>query len=345
MVRTRGLARALGSGTGRGTVRDEHDVDVPWRRRPTASAHRQRVQVTVAEDVPPQVTEDLDDLVTEGVVDMTEDVHDVEEDVDAADVAADGAEESPERPELKLVSHGRKVDKIGSPAPEIEGLVAGTGLSPLIGCSVVIGDPGLISAFTERWHRETNTFHLPVGELTITLDDVACLLHLPITGALHRFEPQVVDEVVLLMTELLEVSSQEARAETSSTYVHVVHLGAFRDLGQSGGYAWGVAVLVHMYDQLIEASQTPTRQMGGYLTLLQCWIYEYFGSVHQCVTDDAYAETTPRASRWLMMKAHMKGIKGAPYRARLDALTITNVSWLPYSDHQAVRGFDLISCY
>ena len=95
MVRTRGLARALGSGTGRGTVRDEHDVDVPWRRRPTASAHRQRVQVTVAEDVPPQVTEDLDDLVTEGVVDMTEDVHDVEEDVDAADVATDGAEESP----------------------------------------------------------------------------------------------------------------------------------------------------------------------------------------------------------------------------------------------------------
>ena len=55
-----------------------------------------------------------------------------------------------ERPELKLVSHGRKVDKIGSPAPEIEGLVAGTGLSPLIGCSVVIGDPGLIFAFVER---------------------------------------------------------------------------------------------------------------------------------------------------------------------------------------------------
>ena len=41
----------------------------------------------------------------------------------------------------------------------------------------------------------------------------------------------------------------------------------------------------------------------------------------------------------------MNGIKGAPYRARLDALTITDVSWLPYSEHQAVRGFKLISCY
>ncbi|XP_028220510.1 uncharacterized protein LOC114402216 [Glycine soja] len=41
----------------------------------------------------------------------------------------------------------------------------------------------------------------------------------------------------------------------------------------------------------------------------------------------------------------MKGIKGAPYRGRLGALTITDVSWLPYSEHQVVRGFQLISCY
>ncbi|KAH1255054.1 Retinoblastoma-related protein [Glycine max] len=57
------------------------------------------------------------------------------------------------------------------------------------GFSVNIGDRGLISAFVERWHKETNSFHLPVGELIITLDDVASLLHLPITGAFHSFEP------------------------------------------------------------------------------------------------------------------------------------------------------------
>ena len=49
----------------------------------------------------------------------------------------------------------------------------------------------------------------------------------------------------------------------------MVHLKAFRDLGQSGGYAWGVVALVHMYDQLDEASRTTTRQIAGYLTLLQ----------------------------------------------------------------------------
>ena len=47
-------------------------------------------------------------------------------------------------------------------------------------------------------------------------------------------------------------------ANKSATHVHVVHLEGFRDLGQSGGYAWGVAALVHMYDQLNEVSQTPT---------------------------------------------------------------------------------------
>ena len=51
--------------------------------------------------------------------------------------------------------------------------------------------------------------------------------------------------------------------------MHVVHLEAFRDLGHSGGYAWRAAALVHMYDQLDEASRTTTRQIGGYLTLLQ----------------------------------------------------------------------------
>src|SRR4051812_32325172 len=38
--------------------------------------------------------------------------------------------------------------------------------------------------FVERWPRETSSFHLPVGEMTITLHDVQCLLRLPIRGML-----------------------------------------------------------------------------------------------------------------------------------------------------------------
>ena len=54
MVRTRGLGRALGHDTGRGVGRGDRDDsnDAPQRRRPTASARRQRVLVTVVDDEP-----------------------------------------------------------------------------------------------------------------------------------------------------------------------------------------------------------------------------------------------------------------------------------------------------
>jgi len=110
-----------------------------------------------------------------------------------------------ERPELKLSSHGWKVHSLGRHVPAIEGLIAGTGLSPLIACSVDTGDRGLLSAFVERWHRETSSFHLPVGELTITLDDVSSLLHLPVIGDLHAFDPLHVDDTVQMLVDLLMV--------------------------------------------------------------------------------------------------------------------------------------------
>lgn len=43
-------------------------------------------------------------------------------------------------------------------------------------------DNPLISALVERWRKETNTFHITVGEMTITLEDVAYLLGLRIDG-------------------------------------------------------------------------------------------------------------------------------------------------------------------
>eukprot|EP00256_Glycine_max_P058925 XP_014627263.1 protein MAIN-LIKE 2-like [Glycine max] len=353
MVRTLGLGRALGVGRGRGISEDTHEADVPLCHRPTASARRQQVHlredVTERPEDVPQLHEDVPH-----VSDATPEMTGATDAVQTEGVATDGSLGSPaadegfpggprdpsiltdfaehvthsiwsgrERPDLKLVSHGRKVDKIGRPAPEIEGLIAGTGLSPLIRCSVITTDPGLISAFVKRWHRETSTFHLPIGELTITLNDVACsvittdpglifafverwhretstfhlpvgeltitlndvasLYTFPITGALHTFESLITSDAIGLLTELLEVSHEEATFETrqaggphvqlgwlrdlyqsqcktrrwvvaartyllhlvgctlfankSSTHVHVVHLEAFRDLAQAGGFA------------------------------------------------------------------------------------------------------------
>ena len=46
-----------------------------------------------------------------------------------------------------------------------------------------------------------------------------------------------------------------------------------------------------------------------------------------------------------MGKAQIAGIMGSPYRARIDALTVTDVCWMPYAEHRGVRGYELISLY
>jgi hypothetical protein len=43
-------------------------------------------------------------------------------------------------------------------------------------------DATLIAAFMDRWRPETHTFHFPVGEMTLSLEDAAMLGGLPCAG-------------------------------------------------------------------------------------------------------------------------------------------------------------------
>ncbi|KAK6911906.1 Aminotransferase-like, plant mobile domain [Dillenia turbinata] len=61
-------------------------------------------------------------------------------------------------------------------------LVERAGFGHLRSISSTWIDKPLISALVERWRRETNTFHMTVGEMTITLEDVALILGLGIDG-------------------------------------------------------------------------------------------------------------------------------------------------------------------
>ncbi|KAL5158767.1 hypothetical protein HKD37_15G043168 [Glycine soja] len=151
MVRTRGLGHALGHDTDRG---------------------RQRVPVIAADDEPVVLAAEATGASIEADVYADKpmargDIHDTGADT-PADTGTQAAEDEPEgfsggprdpsvlteyadhvadsvwmgeeRPELKLSSRGRKVHSLGRLVPAFEGLVVGTGLSPLIACSVDIGD-------------------------------------------------------------------------------------------------------------------------------------------------------------------------------------------------------------
>jgi len=88
-----------------------------------------------------------------------------------------------------------------------------TDLALLQDTSYSLIDHGLICAFVERWHEETSSFHLSFGEMTITLDGVACLLHLPIDGMLLSHGTITRDEAVEWMEEHLGSNPGEALIE------------------------------------------------------------------------------------------------------------------------------------
>ncbi|KAF8379072.1 hypothetical protein HHK36_028499 [Tetracentron sinense] len=61
-------------------------------------------------------------------------------------------------------------------------LIQRAGLLPLLKWHSFSLDAPLLTAIVERWQSETNTFHFPCGEMTITLQDVAHILGLRVIG-------------------------------------------------------------------------------------------------------------------------------------------------------------------
>jgi len=84
----------------------------------------------------------------------------------------------------------------------------------------------MIHALCERWHTEAISFHLLVGEMTITLDDVYNLLHFPIQGRMLDHDVTMDrDRGLDLMIRLLGMSEADARAEArTESPAHISYL-------------------------------------------------------------------------------------------------------------------------
>ena len=86
---------------------------------------------------------------------------------------------------VKAINHGHKILSFGRPNENQNwfwGPLRENGLHDLVYLGYATVPHALLMTLCERWHPETSTFHMPLGEMTVTLDDVACLKHLQIEG-------------------------------------------------------------------------------------------------------------------------------------------------------------------
>ncbi|CAJ2647685.1 unnamed protein product [Trifolium pratense] len=113
---------------------------------------------------------------------------------------------------MRAITNGKRVINLPKMDQNVDWFwraIEATGLEPLTRTNYSIIDHGVLTAFAERWHSETSTFHIPIGEVGITLDDVQCLLHLPIEGKLLNHRKISRAEGVELVNTYLGVSESK----------------------------------------------------------------------------------------------------------------------------------------
>ncbi|QHO43157.1 uncharacterized protein DS421_5g160430 [Arachis hypogaea] len=120
-------------------------------------------------------------------------------------------------------------------------------------------DEPLVNAFIERWRPEMHTFHMPFGECTITLQDVAYQLgltvdSLPVSGCLIDFEKlmeegkpalgvlpdDAMEETVRIYARayIMMLLSTQLFGDKSENRVHIWWLSFVARLDNMGSYSW-----------------------------------------------------------------------------------------------------------
>ncbi|QHN76637.1 uncharacterized protein DS421_19g645630 [Arachis hypogaea] len=139
-------------------------------------------------------------------------------------------------------------------------------------------DEPLVSAFIERWRPETHTFHMPFGEYTITLQDVAYQLGLPWMVYLYPGALQI-------LRSLWKKANRRGRGFRNclASFHHRI------------SYSWGSAALAWLYRCMCQVANRNVTNLAGPLQLLQSWIFWQFSSLRPQGFD---TYSFPLASGW-----------------------------------------------
>ncbi|KAL0000988.1 hypothetical protein SO802_014769 [Lithocarpus litseifolius] len=162
-------------------------------------------------------------------------------------------------------------------------------------------------ALVERWRPETNSFHLPHGEMTITLQYIEVIIGVPVDG-LPVVGFTCMDDWGDLCTELLgqRPSNRQVGAgkntavmEGSRQYARfyilemlggmlfmdksgrhsIMYLQFFNPISNRKNYSWGSVALSWLYRHLCKASEKIAKQIGGVGLLVQLWAWARFSHI------------------------------------------------------------------
>ncbi|XP_057452379.1 protein MAINTENANCE OF MERISTEMS-like [Lotus japonicus] len=265
---------------------------------------------------------------------------------------------------LKIYHHGNAMlgnDKVKHKdvlkcfSTYVKGRVVAAGLLPLLTCNLPSVDKTMLIAFVERWQPETSSFHMPFGEMTITLDDVSCLLHIPVKDKFFTLTSLTREEAATVLHKQLGVTQAAAEEEI------------WKSLGPYARYTWLLKVaedmakegktkkaarafLLRLVGMTIFCGKTNNKVDVAYLGMFMdlekveeyawgamalAFLYDQLkdatkhfpASLFDRNLNRKYSEKDPRACKWVTKKGtvdlHAK-------RLILDDLRDNNVIWTPY---------------
>ncbi|KAI3474606.1 hypothetical protein Pfo_029775 [Paulownia fortunei] len=197
----------------------------------------------------------------------------------------------------------------GALHPRVVHMLYDMGFYGVYRCGHFDMDFHLITALVKRWRPETHTFYFRIGEVTVTLQDVAVIWGLPVDGQpvigvdprrsteqwqdyCHHylgFRPTsqqfrgdanpVTDDTPHDELErygrgcALILLGSIMCPDSSGNGVSLLYLQSMEQIKDVVYFSWGSAVLSFMYRELCNASDKDKNVIGGAMVLLQIWAW------------------------------------------------------------------------
>ncbi|QHN83040.1 uncharacterized protein DS421_20g701130 [Arachis hypogaea] len=180
----------------------------------------------------------------------------------------------------------------------------------------------LINALIERWRPETHTFHLPYGECTITLEDVAIIFGLPtdglpVSGFTDSSSSSLENEF------MIQFATVPTAADHKGSGVKLAWLRTLKRRMQ-------LDTALGRQMTLCRASRYNCRDVDGPLALLCVWAWERLPFLAPVRSQPSF----PLACSWIAWSSQFHGYKKwtiSHIRQLIDDIPADGFVWNPYS--------------